>query len=190
MPILVNISWTASSLFGFFVTAFIVLQYLFRKYKNSKPLLAVFLSLGSSVTVIWYLYLGNGFWFMKTDNWLLWLLYFALSSYFIYFCFNSAKYFLPSIILIRKETILAILGFITGLFWLYTTIIVFRDLTIQQPFTLFCMFLLCAAMYKAKVPTIYVDGEEITGKGYHGGDRFAGDNGKSYWYDGSKWREW
>ena len=189
MPLSINISWTASGLFEYFITAFVAFQFLFWFCKTDKHFLAVSFSLCSSITIIWYLCLGDGFWFMKTDSWLLWLLYFAFASYFIYFCFNSAKYFLSAILLIRREPLFAIFGFITGLFWVITTILFFKELTIQQPFTLFCMFLVCAGMYKAHVPTIYVDGEEITGKGYHGGDRFSGDNGKDYWYDGSKWHE-
>ena len=40
----------------------------------------------------------------------------------------------------------------------------------------------------SRSPTIYVEGEGyITGRGYHGGDRFRGDNGYHYYYDGSDW---
>jgi hypothetical protein len=65
----------------------------------------------------------------------------------------------------------------------------FRDLTVQHPFSLFLLFLIVASMYKTRVPHIYVDGKEIKGQGYHGGDRFQDENGNHYWYDGKDWHQ-
>lgn len=55
MLLSINISWTAPGLFEYFITAFVVLQYLFWLCKTAKPFLAVLFSLCSSITVIWYL---------------------------------------------------------------------------------------------------------------------------------------
>lgn len=190
MNTVLTIYWTAHSWFWYVLFALVAFEGIYCYCSARKPWLALFSKLAAAGTIIFYSNLaGDKFWFLETNSWIMWLIYTTISFTLIGLFFKTAWACAKLITYFGEHTKYALCGLLIGLVWLIAAVLMFRDLTVQHPFSLFILFLTCASMYKAPVPHIYVDGEEITGHGYHGGDRFEGDNGYHYWYDGNNWHQ-
>ena len=134
---------------------------------------------------------GDPFWFADFDkfNWLFATLGAIFSFALMYVLFSISIGLLKNITSIFSDTIFSILAVFLGLLWLkcaLSAVVMFIE---YHP--ILAMLILIGCIPSTRTPAIYVDGEgEVTGHGYHGGDRFHGDNGRDYFYDGRKWWPW
>jgi len=157
------------------------------------PWLAFSASLISAVTIICYSRLyGDQYWFLEWgdgEHWFRWIVGFILTIAFLSFSFRTAWEHLKLIGKLFSYPLLGIVGVVTGLVWLAAALYMLGALISDHPIAFFLILLgVCGGSSSAHVPTIYVEGEgHITGHGYNGGDRFHGDNGNEYIYDGSEW---
>lgn len=165
----------------------------FSALAEESPWVAFAASLASAVTIILYSRLyGDKYWFLEWgdgEHWLRWIVGFILTIAFLSFSFRTAWEHLKLIGELFSYPLLGIVGVVAGLAWLVAALYMLGALMVDHTFAFFLILIgACGGSGSAHVPTIYVEGEgHITGRGYNGGDRFHGDNGNEYRYDGSDW---
>ena len=183
-----------STAFWVCLVASLVFLLLSLNLAEEQPVTSVFLNLlcAGSVYLLTGLH-GELFWFINIErvNWLIWFVCYLLTAAFFGMVLGLAWGHLKLISELFDNTLAAILGLVIGLIWGFLLLrlvgIIFEEHPIVCVLTLICSI---SSGSSSHVPTIYVSGEgHITGRGYHGGDRFTGDNGRDYWYDGSKWHK-
>ena len=184
---------TAEDSFWWFFIIAIVCFVGFCVLAEESPWVAFALNFASAVTILIYSQLaGDQFWFMEWgdgEHWFRWFVGLFCSAGFLGICFRLAWEHVKMILALFSMPLLAIVGVVIGLAWFFAAMNMVGALASEHTFA-FILILLGALPSggAAHVPTIYVDGEgHITGRGYHGGDRFHGDNGNEYEYDGSSW---
>ena len=160
---------------------------------EENPWLAFAANLVSAITIITYSQLnGDKFWFLDWnggEHWFRWIVCFFLTIAFLAFSFRTAWEHIKLIAELFSFPLLAIVGIVVGLAWFAAAMYMLGALIVDHTFA-FILIIICSLSGSGSthVPTIYVEGEgHITGHGYNGGDRFHGDNGNEYRYDGSDW---
>ena len=156
---------------------------------DSAGVLSILFNLISAGSLfVWLKTCQKCFWYLdyeKGTNLLVYFFFFVLTLFLFYTVAQTAWNNLKLIKVIRNDPGISIIGFAIGIVWG----ILLLNLTakILDEHSLLC-FLTLVGFIPSHTPTIYVAGEgHITGHGYNGGDRFHGDNGYDYWYDGNKW---
>lgn len=113
-----------------------------------------------------------------------------ISYAFILLLFAIGVGLVKNIIFLFTNPIFAIATVFLGLLWLGCGMGAFVSFIDTHSLSGFILILFLW-LPLISPPTIFVEGEgKISGRGWHGGDRFHGDNGKDYWYDGHKWWPW
>lgn len=184
--------FTAEGCFWWFFIIAIACYVGFCALAEERPWIAFALNLASAVTIWVYAQLpGDKFWFMEWgdgEHWIRWFFGLFCSAVFLGICFRLAWEHVKMILALFRIPLVAIVGVIIGLSWFCAAMNMVAALASDHTFAFLLILLGALPSSSAHVPTIYVEGEgHITGHGYHGGDRFHGDNGNDYEYDGSRW---
>ena len=148
----------------------------------------------AGVLFLYYGSYGELFWFLdfEKQNIIVWFICYILSAAFFGVMIGITWGFLKMIFHLFSNPIAAIIGLVIGGIWGCLLLCFIGVMFSEHPIImLFTIFGALGSGSAAHTPTIYVDGEgHITGRGYHGGDYFHGDNGNEYRYDGRDWHRW
>lgn len=137
---------------------------------------------------MYFYHAPDPFWFCDfyKINWVIAFIGIIVAYTVLYVIFSVSIGLMKNLRFLFSDPLWSVLIFILGIVWFFAAVNGVKSLFHHHEFL--GLLLIMGVVPACKTPTIYVEGKgHITGRGYDGGNKFHGDDGNDYTYDGNKW---